>query len=390
MEVGQLRESFKALGRCPEGLTGSNLEEHPLLLQVLESGTLEDAAEELRAIVRSLDGENVRAARNALAIDIENPEMSVEERRRRALASEPGRAAEFSMTKRNLYRLEKKGYDEIAAEILARWGQRQTLRPCEVSDNSSSPTPRSEPAGNWVVTSIVGALMLPLLSWACYAGITSTAVEAKQSVPPIPQSSVTTAPDGSTVNTHGWGPARKTFTAQSPAPSPVFNSMTSNPDFGDERNFLQCRDKKGGGWGDLIPANEGHTYQCVIWFDNNVTPNLNNAAAQLVNARVRAQGPLAATRNPTVVGVLSADNAATVWDSCVFTSPRPGRLTYVENSARMITNSANGVPLAETRKEGVMASGLIVGSGALLGSRQDGLLRQDAGYVIFDLTVSLE
>ena len=36
-----------------------------------------------------------------------------------------------------------------------------------------------------------------------------------------------------------WGPERTTFTMESPATYPTFNSITDNPTIGDERNFVR-------------------------------------------------------------------------------------------------------------------------------------------------------
>lgn len=41
---------------------------------------------------------------------------------------------------------------------------------------------------------------------------------------------------------YAWGPSRDTYTIENPASHNVFNSITDNPDYGDERNFLRVRD----------------------------------------------------------------------------------------------------------------------------------------------------
>jgi hypothetical protein len=39
-----------------------------------------------------------------------------------------------------------------------------------------------------------------------------------------------------------WGPNRSTFTIDSPANYVTFNSITDNPNIGDERNFVGIRE----------------------------------------------------------------------------------------------------------------------------------------------------
>src|SRR5687768_17211594 len=39
-----------------------------------------------------------------------------------------------------------------------------------------------------------------------------------------------------------WGPDRPTYTMENPAPHVTFNSMTNNPNYGDEREFVTVKD----------------------------------------------------------------------------------------------------------------------------------------------------
>ncbi|MEV8087233.1 hypothetical protein [Streptomyces nigra] len=203
-------------------------------------------------------------------------------------------------------------------------------------------------------------------------------------------------------NGGGWGPERKTFTMKQPAPYPVFNSITDNRVHGDERNFVQCRDKRDGNerYADQVLAHDGHHYICYLFFNNAITPGFDsrlvggkeypNPAAALQDSRARVLLPPKALYNPAVRGLLSASNSITVWDSCNFVAPRPIKFTYVLGSARMHTNgvAGNGVPLKETHESGVVKSGLTVAPGALLGDDQDGSLHQNGGFLTFELKVA--
>ncbi|MBJ6638672.1 hypothetical protein H4K36_13715 [Streptomyces sp. DHE7-1] len=187
-----------------------------------------------------------------------------------------------------------------------------------------------------------------------------------------------------------------------PASYPVFNSITDNRVHGDERNFVQCRDKgdRNTFYADQVIANDGHHYLCYLFFNNAITPAFDrrlvggkeypNPAAALQDSRALVLLPSEALYNPAVRGVLSAANSITVWDSCDFVAPRRVKFTYVPDSARMHTNGVDegGVPLKETHESGAVKSGLTVAPGAPLGDRQDGYLYQNGGFLIFEIKVA--
>lgn len=236
--------------------------------------------------------------------------------------------------------------------------------------------------------------------WLPHAGGTSGAAAPTSTAQP--QATVSTYPDVRIDNSGGWGPERKTFKMKNPAPYPVFNSITDNRTHGDERNFMQCRDKRDGNerYADQVIANDGHHYVCYLFFKNDITPAFDsrlaggkeytNPAAALQNSRALVLLPSEALYNPAVRGLLTAANSITVWDSCNFVAPRRIKFTYVPGSARMHTNGVDrgGVPLKETREAGVVKSGLTVAPGALLGDGQDGYLHQNGGFLTFELKVA--
>ncbi|MGW0996345.1 hypothetical protein ACWD5V_24270 [Streptomyces sp. NPDC002523] len=199
-------------------------------------------------------------------------------------------------------------------------------------------------------------------------------------------------------NTRGWGPARKTFTMQRPAPYPVFNSITDNPTQGDERNFVQCKDADEGNerYADDLVAKDHHTYECFALVVNDIAPNLDsiaspntggNVAAKLQKARLRVWFPENHTYNPGLTVILSANNSnpSEVWDSCNFVAARPVSLRYVLGSARLHTNGTpdEGIPLPGAE------DAPIHDKGALLGDNGNGLIGQNGGYVLFKMSVTL-
>lgn len=76
---------------------------------------------------------------------------------------------------------------------------------------------------------------------------------------------------------NAWGPERDTYTMAQPADHVVFDSITDNPDVGDERNFLRVRDADSkywaqgttNGWTDTVDMQEGHTYDVRLYVHNN-------------------------------------------------------------------------------------------------------------------------
>lgn len=221
----------------------------------------------------------------------------------------------------------------------------------------------------------------------------------------IPKATITTSPQIKFNNAAGWGPGRRTFTMKAPSSYPVFNSITDEPQWGDERSFVSCHDAADSYWATDLVARDGHTYHCALWFDNSISPSLDtiasplsggNPAAELQNARVAILLPSSPLYNPSVVGELSADNAITVWSSCDFVSPRAMMITYVRGSARLVTKPIqdaglpDGLVLAETYNGNTMVNGITALPGSLLGgSSQDGFVGQHPGYVNFDVKVTL-
>ncbi|MGW0998684.1 hypothetical protein ACWD5V_36495 [Streptomyces sp. NPDC002523] len=209
------------------------------------------------------------------------------------------------------------------------------------------------------------------------------------------------APVGEINNTTGWGPRRETYTMKSPAAAPVFNSITDHPTIGDERNFFGCRDlaQEGTYYSNEVIEHPGHTYECSLYFDNDVAPNLaqmaspdtgENLLAMLHDAKARIGLPDATPKpNVGIEAHLSASNVvppapSDVWSSCNFVGPDQITLTYVAGSARMVT--------ADTPKDGAPLKGdaSFTTTGALLGKNQDGYLGQNGGYIVFNVRVQGE
>ena len=196
---------------------------------------------------------------------------------------------------------------------------------------------------------------------------------------------------------YAWGPSRETFTMAEPATYVTFNSITDNPDVGDERNFLRVRDADSqywqdgttNGWTDTISnMEEGHTYTIRMYVHNNAAANLNLEATG-----VRAHVNLPTAENSwakqyEVNGYLYADNANPneIWDNIVLKSDKEFHVKVVSakyyNNIR--TEKSEGFSLGD---EVYTAKG--EGTGALLGYEQmDGKIPgclEYSGYVLMKI-----
>lgn len=184
-----------------------------------------------------------------------------------------------------------------------------------------------------------------------------------------------------------WGPDRPTYTIQQPADHITFNSITNNPNYGDERNFVTIKDTANtaaGGWTDDIQVQQGKEYWVRAYVHNNAHQDL-NLVAQNVTAKFNL--PTQTANRIQVDGYISASNAtpAEVWDQAVFSSDKRFKLNYVPGSATFTNNVFPG---------GTALPDSVVSTGALLGYNQlDGKIPgcfQFDGLVIFKVKPQIE
>lgn len=190
-----------------------------------------------------------------------------------------------------------------------------------------------------------------------------------------------------------WGPDRPTYTYEHPADHVTFNSITDNPNVGDERNFVRIReDVAGTTYTDNVDLQVGHTYNVEVYYHNNATSSLNGTnydgpgVAHDVSLRMEVPGTVNAGATANINGFISASNATpgTVYDSAYAKNTSAGAiaLSYVPGSAVVTSNGAvNGA---------VMPNNMFT-TGAPLGyDSLNGVLpgcNQYAGYVVFKLKV---
>lgn len=157
-----------------------------------------------------------------------------------------------------------------------------------------------------------------------------------------------------------WGPDRPTYTIENPADHVTFNSITNNPNYGDERNFVTIKDASNtnaGGWTDDITVQNNKEYLVRMYVHNNAADNLDLVAHNVV---ARFNLPDYSSDRIQIDGYLSSSNASpsSIWDQAVFTSSSDFSLDYIEGSASLTNNVFT---------DGTALSDSVVSTGAQLG-----------------------
>jgi len=174
-----------------------------------------------------------------------------------------------------------------------------------------------------------------------------------------------------------WGPSRPTYTMASPADHVTFNSITDNPNIGDERNFVGIREKGTSNlWSDNMTVQSGKEYTVRMYVHNNAAANLNLVAN---NVTAKFNLPTTTGKSIQVDGFVSSSNASPseVYDGATFNNGTDFNLAYVSGSL-IYENNVSTFNLPES---------IFTSSGAQLGySSMNGNIPgciQYAGYVSF-------
>ena len=138
-----------------------------------------------------------------------------------------------------------------------------------------------------------------------------------------------------------WGPERQTYTIEKPADKVTFNSITNNPNHGDERNFILARrvDEGADKWRDDLEVASDGEYVVRMYVHNNAAANLKLVAK---NVRAAVSIPSQTANKITVQGQISSDNASPkqIWDQVVFKSAsKKFNIAYIAGTARYYTNA---------------------------------------------------
>lgn len=137
-------------------------------------------------------------------------------------------------------------------------------------------------------------------------------------------------------------PERQTYTIENPADKITFNSITNNPNYGDERNFTLAKPAShtgAGGWSDTyVNVTDDAEYLVRVYVHNNAAANLNLVAE---NTRVRVNIPSNTAKEIQLGAFISANNASPreVYDDVIFRSnSKLFNIAYVAGSARYVNN----------------------------------------------------
>ena len=185
-----------------------------------------------------------------------------------------------------------------------------------------------------------------------------------------------------------WGPERKTFTWEEPAPYATFNSITNNPQLGDERNFVRVREVADGSYfGNEVTLEAGKTYEVYIYYHNNADAyDVGKTALGIADgAAVKSSFPatVKAGERATVFGtVFAADtDPLAVWDGAYLNPSQDLYLRYVPGTAIIHNGGAlNGQSISPDH---------LFGEGAVIGyNKFSGLLpgcNDYAGHITYQI-----
>lgn len=176
-----------------------------------------------------------------------------------------------------------------------------------------------------------------------------------------------------------WGPGRATFTTAHPASYVTFNSITDNPAYGDERNFVRVKPSTSpdSAYSDLTKLTAGKEYTVYIYYHNNAAANLNLVA---LNTTVRMALPAVVNGNTQSVAYINSTNAnpTSVWDETTLTSDSPVAVRMVPGSATIHNFGATN---SKQLSDSIITTGAELGYNALDGKVPG--CNQYAGYVTF-------
>ncbi|HSW78261.1 MAG TPA: LPXTG cell wall anchor domain-containing protein [Candidatus Chromulinivoraceae bacterium] len=189
-----------------------------------------------------------------------------------------------------------------------------------------------------------------------------------------------------------WGPDRPTFTMAHPAPYVTFNSITDNPQRGDERNFvgIKADTAPNSAYSQNTTLQPGQNYDVLVYYHNNAASNLNDAAHNYVGIahgafmRVQMPATVDAGQQARVTAFVGATNAnpQQVWSEAYGNASGNYALTYVPGSATIYNwGATNGSKMPDS----LYTTGTPLGYDKLDGNLPG--CNNYSGYVIFKIHV---
>ena len=186
--------------------------------------------------------------------------------------------------------------------------------------------------------------------------------------------------------TFAFGPDRQTYTIENPADHVVFDSITNNPNWGDERNMVLARpatSTSNNDWRDDLTVEPGKEYTVKMIVHNNAADNLNLVAT---NTRVNVNILVTTGTSASIQGAIMSDNSTPgkIWDNVVLNSPNKFNVGLVPGSARYYNNINNttGFALPDSISS---AAGTLVGYESMDGNIP-GCFKY-SGFVYFNVKI---
>jgi hypothetical protein len=145
-----------------------------------------------------------------------------------------------------------------------------------------------------------------------------------------------------------WGPQRPLYTIKNPAPRATLNSITDNPNYGDERTFLDVKDariEKPGGFCGSRVVRDGDVLLLRAYVENSAADNLAGTpegTARDVVLRFEPDGDLATLRRITATVTSSSTEPRSVTSVVELASDEPFRLDPIAGSGRVYSNARPG------------------------------------------------
>jgi len=176
-----------------------------------------------------------------------------------------------------------------------------------------------------------------------------------------------------------WGPDRPTYTIEQPADHITFNSITNNPAYGDERNFVRVKPASASdsAYSDYTKLVAGQEYEVYFYYHNNAAANLNLVAK---NTTAKMLLPAVVNGDTKSVAYITASNATPqqIWDDTTLTSSESLNISMVSGSATIHNFGAtNGKQLPDS----LTTTGTYIGFDKLDGNLPG--CSHYAGYITF-------
>lgn len=211
-----------------------------------------------------------------------------------------------------------------------------------------------------------------------------------------------------------WGPQdRELYTVEVPATEPVFNSITNNPELGNETNFVRVReyisDTATNTYTDEVDLEVGKEYEVYVYYHNNAHKDSPLSTGVAQNVRLKMEIPEKVSKNQTAVvkGTITWNKSGNtvdlfnVWDTAFLNANDTIYLRYVPGTLKIHNSGTEkgGQPVPESR--GGSTNGMALDADAMFG--EDGVklahyaaenlwgvipaCNEYAGYVTFRLKV---